>query len=123
MKDENQKDENQKDEIVFDRRYIREKLAKLNMPNIEITSFDKGNKTKENTIYEMARVIEYTINGALLQNNVQVLNQIYLTMHNLIGIYHLIPDEDFEDAISKFEQIKSDKKKNKDLEKLTDLEF
>lgn len=116
MKDENE-------EIIFDRRYIREKLAKLNLPSIEITSFNKGEKTKENTIYEMARVIEYTINGALLQNNVQVLNQIYLTMHNLIGIYHLIPNEDFEDAINKFDKLKSDKKKTKDLEKLKDLEF
>ena len=114
----------QENEIKFDRRWIRNKLSNSHLPHIEITSFNKGEKTKEALLYEVARVSEYAINGSIITGNNQALALIYNYLGTLIQVLGLIPNEEIEEKINQFiSENNLDKTDKTKLEDLKDLEF
>ena len=111
------------EETIYDRRYLRNRLKELGKDNIEITAFRSGEPNKENPLYEVSRVIEYAINGAVMTSNIQVLSIIYNLCVTLIANFHLTPSENLEKFIDKVEDLKKEQQKMEDLENLKDLEF
>ena len=111
------------EETIYDRRYLRNRLKELGKDNIEITAFRSGEPNKENPLYEVSRVIEYAINGAVMTSNIQVLSIIYNLCVTLIANFHLTPSENMEKFIDKVEDLKKEQQKMEDLENLKDLEF
>ena len=109
------------EEKIYDRRYLRNRLKELGKDNIEITAFRSGEPNKENPLYEVSRVIEYAINGAVMTSNIQVLSIIYNLCVTLIANFHLTPSENMEKFIDKVEDLKKEQQKMEDLENLKDL--
>ena len=113
----------QENEIKFDRRWIREKLTDSHLPHVEITSFNKGEKSKDSLLYEVARVCEYSINGYIIRSNHKGLELIYNYLGVLIQVLGLLPNEQIEQKINKRIDDKWFENPQVDLKDLKDLEF
>ena len=113
----------QENEIKFYRRLIREKLTDSHLPHVEITSFNKGEKSKDSLLYEVARVCEYAINGSIITSNHKGLELIYNYLGVLIQVLGLLPNEQIEQKINKWIDDKGFENPQVDLKDLKDLEF
>ena len=111
------------EEILYDRKWVREKLAEAGLPSVEITAHYKGKPSKETFAYEIARVCEYVINGSLVTGNRQTLQFFHTLLQNMIVSFGLIPNETTAKKIDMWISEELPKHKDDEPVDLTDLEF